>query len=157
MGTTRTLPSGNSVGADASFTLSLAPVEGTALVAMPPAAALVPHPPEFLGAQHHGLPNTHPPALPGKGGWTSLLARIQPCQVLGFRGQRKGTFQGSSHFLRTSVPISLVHMIYWDILQVPNVSTSQKTASVGQSRDVLLSWRRLGGWGWGREVPTPRW
>lgn len=95
-------------------------------------------PSEFLVAQYHRLPYTHGPALPGKGGWASLLARIQPGQVLGFRGQRKGTFQGSTYFLRTSVPISLAHMIYWDILHVPNVSMLRKIASVGQSCGAFL-------------------
>lgn len=66
------------------------------------------------------------------------MARIQPGQVLGFRGQRKGTFQGSSYFLRTSVPISSTHMMYWDILHVPNVSTFQKMTSVGGSCDTFL-------------------
>lgn len=99
------------------------PREGDTFVSMPPAAALVPGPSECVGSQHHGLPCTHQPALPGKGGQAFLLAEVQPGQVLGFRGQRKGTLQGSSYFLRTSVPISLAHMIYWDILHVPSIST----------------------------------
>lgn len=100
--------------------------------------SLVSSPSEFLGARHHLLPYTHGPAVPGKGGWASLLARIQPGQVLGFRGQRKGTFQGSTYFLRTSVPICLAHMIYWDILHVPNVSMLRKISSVGQSCGAFL-------------------
>lgn len=87
---------------------------------------------ELLWSQAPSLPYTPRPALPGKGGRASLLAEIQPGQVLGLRGQRKGTLQGSSYFLRTRVPISLPHMIYWDILHVPDVSTSQKNASAGR-------------------------
>lgn len=77
----------------------------------------------------------HPLTSSTRKGW---MARIQPGQVLGFRGQRKGTFQGSPYFLRTSVPISFTHMMYWNILHVPNVSTFQKMTSVGGSCDAFL-------------------
>lgn len=160
-GQTWTLPSGNSQGGLMSpFCLphTAAPVEWSALIAMPPAAVLVSSPSEFLVAQYHRLPYTHRPALPGKGGWASLLARIQPGQVLGFRGQRKGTFQGSTYFLRTSVPISLAHMIYWDILHVPNVSMLRKIASVGQSCGAFLYKCTGIAWedgGWGSQGLTP--
>lgn len=128
-------------------------------VAMPPAAALVPGPSELLRVQHYDLSRTHWPALPRKSGWASLLARIQPGQVLGFRGQRKATFQGSSYFLRISVPISLAHMIYWDILHIPNAACPRiMPAVVGHVMKCLslqIYWHCLWGWGMGRKEQTP--
>lgn len=137
------------------------PGEGDSFVATPPAAALAPGPSEGVGSQHHGLPCTHRPALPGKGGQAFLLAEIQPGQVLGFRGQRKGTLQGSAYFLRASVPISLAHMIYWDILHVPSVSTLPEKCPRWPCDEMcfltrLLAWPEgAGGGGDGSTVCTP--
>lgn len=139
-------------GVGVTLTLSLGAWD--VLVTMSPAAALASGPSELLGSQHHGLPCTHWPALPGKGRQASLLARIQPGQVSGFRGQRKGTLQGSPYFLRTSVPISLAHMICWDILHVPSVSTSRKSARVGHVMKCVslhIYWHCPRGWGGGEK------
>lgn len=138
----------------ASLTLSLAHSGVGSSCCHAPVAVLVPWAlwAELLrGLSNMTCPGPSPATLPGKGGWASSLARIQAGQVLGFRGQRKGTFQGSSHFLRTRVPISTAHMIYWDILHVPNVSTSRKNASVGLVMKCLslqmtdMDWEP-GGW-----------
>lgn len=74
-----------------------------------------------------------------KGGQAFLLAEIQPGQVFGFRGQRVERDIARKCLLPQSQCSYLpAHMIYWDILHVPSVSTLPENARGGHVTNASL-------------------